>query len=63
MALARINVSLDKIEVTALVRMAEADCRHPREQLRYILREEARRRNLLPVEQLKEEPEERSPTT
>jgi hypothetical protein len=46
-ALIRVNVSLNEGEATALVGMADADCRHPREQLRHILREEARRRGLL----------------
>jgi hypothetical protein len=62
MLMARINVPLDKLEVTALVRMAEADCRHPRDQLRHLLREEARKRNLLPVEQVKEGAKEFSTT-
>lgn len=47
----RITVPLDKNEAMALRRMAEADCRHPREQLRHLLREEASRRGLLPNEQ------------
>lgn len=51
MSEARVNVPLDRRELTALVQMAEADCRHPREQLRYLLREEACRRGLLPREQ------------
>lgn len=43
---ARISVVLEGLEVTALVRMAEADCRQPREQLRFLLREEAQKRGL-----------------
>ncbi len=43
----RINVVLEKPELSALVSMADAECRHPTEQLRHILREEARRRGLL----------------
>jgi hypothetical protein len=45
----RINVPLDRSEATALIRMAEDDCRQPREQLRYLLREAARLRGLLPT--------------
>lgn len=58
METARINVPLAKREVVALVRMAEAECRQPREQLRYLLCEEARRRGLLPGEQYVEQQEE-----
>jgi hypothetical protein len=43
----RISVPLDKAELTALATMAATDCRHPREQMRFLLREEARRRGLL----------------
>ena len=46
----RVNVSLNQSEAAALIGMADAECRHPREQLRHILREEARRRGLLPPE-------------
>jgi hypothetical protein len=46
----RINVPLDKPELTALLKMSEGDCRHPREQMRFILREEAKRRGLLPTD-------------
>lgn len=51
----RINVVLEKPELSALVSMANAECRHPTEQLRYILREEARRRGLLDTEDTTEE--------
>jgi hypothetical protein len=44
----RINVPMDNQEFTALLSMAKADCRHPREQLRYLLREAAQARGLLP---------------
>ena len=54
----RVNVPLDARELTALVRMAEADCRHPREQMRYLLREEASKRGLLTEEQQREREEE-----
>ena len=47
----RVNVPLEPRELVALVRMAAADCRHPREQMRYLLWEEAWRRGLLPKEQ------------
>ncbi len=43
----RINVPLDQTEMQALVSMAEVDCRHPREQMRWLLIQEARRRALL----------------
>jgi hypothetical protein len=49
-AMTRINVPLDKLELAALLSMATADCRHPREQMRFVLREEARRRGLLPTD-------------
>lgn len=51
----RVNVPLDPGELTALVRMAETDCRHPREQMRYLLREEAYKRGLLTEEQRPEQ--------
>ena len=44
----RVSVPLDPSELSALVRMAEADCRHPREQLRFLLRQAAQARGLLP---------------
>ena len=47
MPVSRISVPLDRCELDALLNMAAADCRHPREQMRYLLREEARRRGLL----------------
>ncbi|MDP9314183.1 MAG: hypothetical protein M3R24_25430 [Chloroflexota bacterium] len=34
-------------EIKALTRMAMADCRHPREQLRFLFRSEAEKRGLL----------------
>lgn len=43
----KVNLRLDKLEAHALIRMSDQDCRLPREQLRFILREEARRRGLL----------------
>ncbi len=46
-----VNVPLDKCELAALVRMAEVDCRHPREQMRHLLRVEASKRGLLTKEQ------------
>ena len=44
----RINVPLDKTELAALLSMAAANCRHPCKQLRFVLREEAKRRGLIP---------------
>ena len=46
----RVSVPLDKAELTALVNMAQEDCRHPREQLRFLLREAAKLRKLLDSE-------------
>jgi hypothetical protein len=43
----KVNLRLDNLESHALIRMSDMDCRLPREQLRYILREEAKRRGLL----------------
>ncbi len=45
----RINVPLDQNELMALIDMARTDCRHPREQMRYLLRAEAERRGVLPA--------------
>lgn len=45
----RISVPLDNSELAALLDMARIDCRHPREQMRFILREEAKRRGLMPA--------------
>jgi len=45
----RVTVPLDDAEATALISMAEAECRHPREQMRFLLRMEAARRGILPV--------------
>ena len=50
MSTARVNVLLEQREAAALIQMAEAECRHPREQMRYLLREEACRRGLLAKE-------------
>jgi hypothetical protein len=46
----KLQVSLDSYEAEALARLAAAELRDPREQIRFILREELRRRNLLPAE-------------
>lgn len=43
----RIYVKLDLEEYRALVEMAKADLREDREQLRYLVREEAKRRGIL----------------
>jgi hypothetical protein len=48
MLMMRINVPLEESEAKALICMAETDCRQPREQLRYLLREAAQSRGLLP---------------
>ena len=59
----RVNVPLDTCELTALVLMAKTDCRHPREQMRYLLREEAYRRGLLSLEQQVNQEEEQNGKT
>lgn len=46
----RIYVPLNKDEVSALLSIATASCRHPGEQARFILRQELQRRGLLPIE-------------
>ncbi len=43
----RVSVPLDDAEANALINMAEEECRHPREQLRFLLRTEATRRGIL----------------
>ncbi len=48
---ARLMITLTSNECDALMSMADTDLRDPREQLRYLLREEAGRRGLLPNEQ------------
>lgn len=45
----RISITLDSEETAALILSARADYRHPREQLRYIMRRELERRGLLPA--------------
>jgi hypothetical protein len=47
----RMMVTLTDDEADALLRMADAELRDPREQLRLLLRQEARRRGLLAVEE------------
>ncbi len=44
---ARLMITLTNNECDALMSMADTDLRDPREQLRYLLREEAGRRGLL----------------
>ncbi len=48
----RLVIVLNHGEARALLRMAEEECRHPREQLRFLLRQEAIRRGLILVEQI-----------
>jgi hypothetical protein len=43
----RINVSLEEPDWSVLVSMANDDCRTPHDQMRFLLREEAKRRGLL----------------
>ena len=47
MAYGRITVPVTTAEREALVKMAESECRDPREQLRYLLRREAQERGLI----------------
>lgn len=46
----RLVLLLELNELQALVQMAQRECRHPRDQMRFLLREEACRRNLLTLE-------------
>lgn len=55
MGMARVIVSLSPDECSALFRIAEIECRDPKEQMRYMLREEAQRRKLIPGNDLKNE--------
>jgi hypothetical protein len=50
----RLLVTLARHEAEALDRMADEELRDPREQLRMLLREELRRRQLLPSNQSQE---------
>lgn len=43
----RISVPLESADLQALVLMAQADCRHPRHEMLWLLRQEATRRGLL----------------
>jgi hypothetical protein len=43
----QISVPMDEQEYQALIKMAQQDYRHPRGQMRYLLREEAFRRHLI----------------
>lgn len=45
-----VTVYLDNAEANALTQLAERECRHPREHLRYLFRQEAERRKLLSSE-------------
>ena len=53
--LGRLTISLSTDEHEALLRMAQAECRHPRDQLRFLLREEACKRGLLASDEPSEE--------
>ena len=53
----RLTISLTPEEREALERMVEADFRPPKEQIRWLVREEARRRGLLPVAKAGKVPE------
>jgi len=47
MHMGRITVPLDNWEATVLRQIAESDCRPPQNQIRFLLREEGRRRGLI----------------
>lgn len=53
MAYGRISVPLTTDERGALIKIAELECRDPREQLRYMLRTEGQRRGLIPADEEK----------
>ncbi|MEI8164799.1 MAG: hypothetical protein WCG26_00405 [Chloroflexales bacterium] len=53
----RIVITLDPTECAALGAMARDELRYPRDQLRWLLREEAKRRGLLPAEPAQEAPQ------
>lgn len=53
--LTRLTIILPEDERVALQHMSETDCRYPREQMRYLLREEACRRGLLSTQLEKRE--------
>ncbi len=55
---ARLTITLAEDERVALQRMAESDCRYPREQMRYLLRQEACKRGLLPKDHQEKHDEE-----
>lgn len=44
--MARVTVCLEESERAVLQQMSELDCRPPRDQIRYLVREEANRRGL-----------------
>ncbi len=44
--MARVTVCLEEYERAALEQMSDRDCRPPRDQIRFLLREEASRRGL-----------------
>jgi hypothetical protein len=50
----RFQVRLDEEESRLLARVAADELRDPREQLRYLLRQDLERRGLLPVERMTE---------
>lgn len=46
----RISITLNSEETAALIAYAQQSLRHPREQVRYVLRQELQRRGLLPAD-------------
>lgn len=57
----RMTITLAEDERLALNRMAAAECRFPKEQIRYLVRQEAERRGLLTQEQHQEDKRDDEP--
>lgn len=53
----RVSITLNEAELKALVAMGAADCRHPRDELRYIFVQAARERGLLAADEPGSDPE------
>ena len=59
--LPRLTISFEPEEQLALQRMAEEDFRPPKDQLRWLLRQEAQKRGLLSVQHEHPEDEQHAP--
>lgn len=53
MALSKVTITITPEEKAALIDLAQAELRDPREQLRWLLKEAAERRGILPPAPLK----------